>query len=305
MIDYKINKSFRLLSIYEKLNKGELLNKNELAQEYNVTEKTTQRDIDDLRAYIAETHLTQGETVIKYDKIKKGYRLVKFEQECLTNKEILAVSKILLESRAFCKQEMDTILSKLFVQSTANDRKQIEDVIKNEQFYYVPLMHNKKLLDPVWELSQCVTKSEITEIRYTRMDGVTRDHKVKPVAIMFSEYYFYLIAFMADDSKTSPTLFRIDRLNSFKTTGEKFRTPYNDKFNDGKFRKLVQFMLAGKFGKLTFEYSGPSLEAILDKLPTAKVLNENDGIYTIKVEGYIAGIDMWLKTQGDYVEILE
>ena len=52
--DYKGKKSFRLLNMYERLNKGEVLNKNELAINFGVTNKTIQRDIDDLRAYISE-----------------------------------------------------------------------------------------------------------------------------------------------------------------------------------------------------------------------------------------------------------
>lgn len=53
-MDYSGNKGFRLLSIYERLNKGEMLNKAKLAEMFGVGVKTIQRDIDDLRAYLAE-----------------------------------------------------------------------------------------------------------------------------------------------------------------------------------------------------------------------------------------------------------
>ena len=46
-LDYCGNKGFRLLSIYERLNKGEILHKTELAEQFSVSEKTVQRDIDD------------------------------------------------------------------------------------------------------------------------------------------------------------------------------------------------------------------------------------------------------------------
>jgi transcriptional antiterminator len=86
-IDYNGNKGFRLLNIYERFNKGEILEKAELAEQFGVTQKTIQRDIDDLRAYIAEIHFAENEVAIKYDKIRNGYYLIHYEREWLTSEE--------------------------------------------------------------------------------------------------------------------------------------------------------------------------------------------------------------------------
>lgn len=125
-IDYNGNKGFRLLSIYERLNKGEIIEKAQLAEYFGVTQKTIQRDIDDLRAYIAEVHFAESEVAIKYDKVKKGYYLVRFEREWLTNEEVISLCKILLESRAFCKEELNSLISKLLTQVVPNDRKKLK-----------------------------------------------------------------------------------------------------------------------------------------------------------------------------------
>lgn len=50
---------------------------------------------------------------IEYDRIKKGFVMVGDEPSMMTNSEILAVSKILLESRAFTKRKLKTILDKM------------------------------------------------------------------------------------------------------------------------------------------------------------------------------------------------
>lgn len=300
-IDFNGNKGFRLLSIYELLNKGELIKKAELAAKYGVTEKTIQRDIEDLREYLSCTYFDEGEVSIIYDRSRFGYYLVRMEREWLTNEEVLAVCKILLESRAFCNEELETLVAKLLAQVTPNDRKQVEAMIRNEQFHYVPLRHGKKLLATIWELSEYITKHEVIRIVYSRQDGAQREHEVKPVAIMFSEYYFYLIAYMADGSKDFPTIFRIDRIGRLQGTEVRFRIPYRNKFSDGEFRKRVQFMYSGELRKVKFKYSGPSIEAILDRLPTAEVLVEKDGVYTVSAEVYGNGIDMWLRSQGDLV----
>ncbi|MFI3173379.1 MAG: WYL domain-containing protein [Rikenellaceae bacterium] len=303
MIDYHASKGFRLIHMYELLNKGEVLSKEQLVQKFSITEKTFQRDIDDLRTYLSSTHFDEGEVAIKYDRIRGGYYLVRMEREWLTNQEVLAICKILLESRAFCKEELHPLVEKLLAQASPDARHEVEDIIRSEKFHYVPLQHGQAIIETIWALSQYINKSEIVEISYKRKDGVGRVHRIKPTAIMFSEYYFYLIAFMADDSKDYPTVFRIDRILAHNSCGEKFYIPYKDKFNEGEFRKRVQFMFSGPLRVVTFQYNGNSIESILDRLPTAEVLDEQGGVYTLRAEVYGDGIDMWLRSQGDMVEV--
>ena len=256
-----------------------------------------------MRAYLAETHFTETEASIKYDKSKNCYFLKRLEREWMTNEEALALCKILLESRAFCKEELSHLIDKLIAQISPNDRRIAESIIRNEYFHYVPLRHEKKLLNPIWTLSQYITNQEIISFEYQRQDGKHSSKTVKPVSIMFSEFYFYLIAFVADDSKDYPIIFRIDRIADIRNTGEHFTIDYSKKFRDGEFRKRVQFMYAGELKTVKFEYSGV-LEAILDRLPTAKILKEENGVYTISAETYGDGIYMWLRSQGDMVKIV-
>lgn len=302
--DYNGNKGFRLLSIYERLNKGEILSKQDLASCYGVGEKTVQRDIDDLRAYLADEHQFESEISLRYDRKKQGYYLIRFEREWLKNEEVLAVCKILLESRAFEKSELKQLLEKLLIQAVPKDRQVVQNIINSEYSCYVPLQHRKKLLIPLWELSQSIVNHKIINFDYIRMDGVKRKHCVKPVAIMFSEYYFYLIAFIADGSKEFPTVFRIDRISNIADTTEKFTVPYCKQFSDGEFRKRVQFMYPGTLRKVTFEFDGSSIEAILDKLPTAEILKESQGVYTIRAEMFGNGIKMFLLSQGSNIRVI-
>lgn len=301
---FRENKGFRLLNIYERLNKGEKVSKQRLADDFGVSIKTIQRDIDDLRAYISETHFTDFEASVRYDRAKNCYYLVRLEREWVTNEEALALCKILLESRAFRKDELSQLIEKLIMQIAPSDRSTAENIIRNEFVNYVPLQHKKHLLSPVWKLSECITNQRVISFYYTRQDGRETKKTVKPVSIMFSEFYFYLIAYAADDSADYPIVFRIDRIADMKETGETFSVPYRERFNDGEFRKRIQFMYSGKLKKVTFEYSGV-LEAILDRLPTAKIIRKDKNVYTITAESYGDGIDMWLRSQGDKAKIIE
>ena len=306
-IEKRKKQGVRLLLLREDLEKGKNINKEEIKAKFDIDDKTFQRDIDFLRAFYTEN--INPEIEIKYNKKKNGY-ILENNKDRFRNEEILAISKILLESRAFCKDELDELLRKLRLLSEEDEMKQVKEMIKNEKFNYVPLKHGKKLLDLIWELSKYITKQEIISISYTTKEGKSKVHRIKPVSIMFSEYYFYIVSFMADKFvEDGPTIFRIDRIKKLKGTGENFEVPYLERFEDGEFRKRVQFMLSGKLRTVKFEYTG-ILEVVQDRLPTAEVVEEiklDDGIkkYVITAEVYGKGIDMWLKSQGDKVRVVE
>lgn len=296
------NKGQRLLGIFDRLSRGETISKEALAREYGVTEKSIQRDIDDIRSYLSGA--AGGPADISYNRQEKGYRLVEEESGRLTRKEILAMAKILLESRAFAKEELHTILDKLIDACPQSGRQVVEDLVRNEAFCYVPPRHGRKLLDALWDISLFIKKKEIIRLHYRRQDGAERQHTLKPVALLFSEFYFYLVAYK-DEETSFPTVFRVDRIETMEKTGDHFQVPYRDRFKDGEFRKRVQFMYPGVLRRVTFTYSGPSVEAVLDRLPTARILSRKDGIYILNAEAYGKGLDMWLGSQEKWVKVLQ
>ena len=99
------DKIARILDLYTKLMNGYLIRKGEEAERYGVNERSIQRDIDDIRCYLENDALNHGfVNSIKYDRDNKGYRLEQIYKIRLTNSEILAICKILLDSRAFTKK---------------------------------------------------------------------------------------------------------------------------------------------------------------------------------------------------------
>lgn len=306
-------KSARLLTIYSELISGRLLNKAELAQRFHVTQRSIQRDIESLRCFFAEQMLSQD---IVYDNKAKGYRLTNRRPKGLTNSEIFAVCKILLESRSMRQDEMMPILDKLLDCCVpAENRTSVQELISNEKFLYVEPHHGKKVLNNLWKLGQAVQKHRVLEIQYQKLkQGETVFRLIEPVGLLFSEYYFYLVAFIRNiDRKQAfenpedmfPTIYRVDRIQYFRETGEVFSPAYATRFQEGEFRKRVQFMFGGKLRTVRFTYSGPSIEAVLDRLPTAEIIAEQNGEYEVRAEVFGKGIDMWLRSQGEYLTIKE
>lgn len=130
---------------------------------------------------------------------------------------------------------------------------------------------------------------------------------------MFSDFYFYVVAFIDDKevkkdfdiiNDSFPTIYRVDRIKGLSVLNEKFKVIYSNRFEEGEFRKRIQFMYGGKLQRIKFKYLGYSVESILDRLPTAKILAEEEGVYTISAEVFGNGIDMWLRSQGNLIEVI-
>ena len=302
-------KSARLLEIYSRLSQGAVLKKSELAQDFHVTPRSIQRDMEDLRCFFAERHLEQD---VIYDGRQKGYRMVSRDPRRLTDSEVLAVCKILLESRSLPADDMLPILDKLIDCAVPpENQRDVRALVANEKLHYIPPHHGQHILDTLWTLGQAVRDQRVIEVEYQRMkDPQLVKRRMQPVGIMFSEYYFYLTAFLEDKTDFDnpddlfPTIYRIDRIKSVKVLNEHFRVPYAKRFEEGEFRKRVQFVYGGKLEHIRFRYTGPSLEAVLDRLPTAQVIKTEENGWLISAEVFGKGIDMWLRSQGEYVTVI-
>ena len=310
----KQSKNSRTLDMYARLCEGKVINKLEESQRFGVDERSIQRDIDDIRAFL-DNRLTEYKT-IEYDRNKKGFVMTSSEGSDMTNSEILAVTKILLESRAFTKKELNEILNKMVKGCVPlKNLKLVSELIANERYHYVELHHKSMLQDKMWELGENIKEHNLLEIKYTKANAVEESIKriIEPVGFFFSEYYFYLNAYIDIQDENGkyvhkydyPAIFRLDRIKSYKRTGEKFQIPYASRFEEGEFRKRVQFMYAGKLMNIQLKYYGANSEPILDRLPKAKIVKQDKEETLIEAEVYGKGIVMWLLSQGSNIEVIK
>lgn len=307
----KIN---RILSIYTMLIEGQVVNKAEMARRFDVNARSIQRDMECIRRFLEDRVTENGiQKELVYDYRGKGYRLEEPEELMLTNEEVLAVCKILLDSRAFVKQEMIGILDKLVSCSVPKkNQKAVNELLSNEKYHYIEPHHGKRFLDKMWKIGQAIRESRVIRINYQKLKNHEQvSRRLEPLAILFSEYYFYLVGFIEDIDRDAafqnaddpyPTIYRIDRIDNLQVLQEHFKIPYSNRFEEGEFRKRVQFMYGGRLQRIQFEYIGPSVEAVLDRLPTARILREEDGRYLVQAEVFGKGVEMWLRSQGNMVQ---
>lgn len=319
MEDVNVGKSSRVLFLYEKLLQGQTIKKDRLAMQFGVNEKSIQRDFEIIRDFLDRRKAEEGYGAqLIYDYREKGYCLDQAGRFTLSNAEVLAVSKILLASRAFTKKEMMEILNNLIENCVpAEERRLISGLLGNEQFHYVELQHHKVFLDKLIPLGQAIRECRVIQIRYEKLkEREAVERRLEPLAILFSEFYFYLVGFIEGHEGEEnfenmenrfPAIYRIDRIEKLKVLDEHFRIPYANRFEEGEFRKRIQFMYGGNLRRIRFRYRGLSIEAVLDRLPTARILREEEEGYVVEAEVFGKGVDMWVKSQGeditDYIEL--
>ena len=296
------NQTYRVLSMYDRLCRGYVLTKKAEADAFQVGEKTIQRDIDSLRVFIEKEKTNQ---YLVYDRKLKGYRLEMQDDPFLLNEEILAIVKILIESRAFPKVDMDHLIDKLTDLAQPANQVFIKHLMLNEKHLYVDLQHKRSLFSLIWELVNAVYAKKLINIRYKREhDDFDHERTLQPVGLIFSEYYFYLIAYQTKRELDFPTIYRVDRITACHVTNEKFKVPYSDRFQEGEFRKRIQFMYAGELMTIKFRFTGPSPQAVLDRLPTARIVSKEDNSIVFEAEVFGTGIKMWLLSQGEHIKVI-
>lgn len=202
------------------------------------------------------------------------------------------------------------MLDKLLENCVSEDKENVKRILGNELINYASPRHNKELLNQLWQISNAINKQQVLNISYYKVgiNGKLQEEIssriIHPQGLLFSEYYFYLIAFIEGKSYEYPAIYRVDRIEELITTGEKYKVDYNKRFKDGEFRQLIQFMQTGKLETVKFRFTGKSIEAVQDRLPSAKVVKEKEGVYIVEAKMFGKGIKMWLLSQGDSVEII-
>lgn len=292
----KKEKSYRILDIVFKLQERKYISSEELKTEYRVDGRTIQRDIKEIKNFFGNKDIE-----VVFNRSKKTYELLG-GSEVLDKKKILGVAKVLLESRAFNKEETESIINNLLKFVDKKYRKEIEDIIGNEFKNYIPLNHSIKLVEYIWELTEYIRSHSKIKIKYGKMGGGEGEKIGVPVSILFSEFYFYII--IREEITDRDIILRVDRIKKVIDLKEKVHINYAERFQDIEYRKKIQFMFGGEEIKLKFEFMGASIEAIKDKLPTAKVKELSEKRYSVEADVfYSRGLIMWLLTQGKYIKV--
>lgn len=297
-----LQKRERILDIMYKALRGQQLKLADLASKYDVSKRSIARDIKEINELFEEDYENYRNTRLVYYRNENAYRLSC--DEFLSSKELVAILEILIGSRALSNAELVGIIDKLQAFTSRDDDALVKKILLKELFKYDPVGSDcKSTVENLWELSRDIHNQKEITIEYIRMDRQSVTRRVRPVSVMFSDYYFYLFAFEINHPKDI-RYFRVDRITHIQRHKETFSTETH-KFDEGELRQRIQFMFPGETKKIRFEFTGPSTQAILDKIPTAKLVGKSQGVDIIEADViYGRGFLMYMLSQGSWVKAI-
>ena len=297
-------KTDRVLELFFRALKGEFLSAKELAIQYNVSPRSISRDITSLKLFLAEHRDTLGNAELVYSSSNHCYHLE--TEHFISNKELLAVTKVLIGCRPFHHTELLELIRKLKLHTSPKDKAVLEDLIRNEIYHYKPIHFDcPGVIDNLWTITEHISSKRLITVTYIKMDRSVVKRTLKPVSVVFSEYYYYLIAYDTSAGEPGvPHYYRIDRITDIVAHREHFKLTKEQEVDEGLLKKRSQFMWPGKLRRVRFEFSGPSVQAVLDRLPTSRVVELRNDTSIIEAEVYGDGIKMFLLSQGSWVKVL-
>ena len=295
-----MNDQERILSIFLRLQSGAHLSKAQLSDEFGVSPKTIQRDFSLLGEFLMTQPSFAAE--LAYDS-KYHTRYLK-GRSLFNKKDILIISKILLENRALNKGENDSLLKSLLNLVSREEQKEIEAIIGSEKLNYAPIADQQERIDKIWEWSEMIREERVVEIAYqSPYQKETKKYLVFPVSLYYDIHYFYLVGYHLKH-ETYMTL-RLDRIQSWQVSeASKPNISYGRKFRDGDIRnQRVDAFIGQKIRiELEFRYD-PTI--VLDQFPTANIIGQNGEWTCFKLESqYTPGLKRWLLGQGEAVKVL-
>ena len=203
-------KIFRLVSILNKLNGGGKVRSSELADEFNVSIRSVQRDLDllNLTGFPLDV---QEKGVYSF---MPGFSLRKL---MLTDEEASLLSFF---------HEIANSLGKNFSESF---RSLVSKVLAREDSspFFVKLPEipaHMKNFPFVKELEQAVNESQKVLIKYESANGI-REHRLCPLKLVNFEGFWYLLAM--PDGKRQFRKFRVEKIKGLELLDENFDPPRN------------------------------------------------------------------------------
>lgn len=290
----------RLLTIFFRLQAGERLSKAQLSKKFGIDNRTVQRDMSILKNFLQEQHISNTE--IKFDTSDNTYRLI--AKTTFNKKDILVISKILLENRALNKSELKSLLDGLLSLLSREEQKEIDAITGSESFNYKSLTNDKDRIDTIWILSEAIRREQMLDIEYKAPLKDIKSHIIFPVSLYYDAHYFYLVAYHLKHEKY--TTYRVDRIETLsKSQKKKPQISYGHKYRDGDVRNQKVDAFAGKNIDVTLIYKGNS-EIVLDQFPEREILSENYDEIKVKITSQdTPGLKRWILGQGEAVTLLD
>ncbi|WP_252231889.1 WYL domain-containing protein [Clostridium sp. ZBS15] len=213
---------YRILDLYNLINKENQFDKAAFVKYSGTSERTVRRDIKCLNDYFKRNYENEGSNgvyrEISYCRKENLYNANLRSDYDFSESDIYAFVKVIIQSRAFTRKEITRMLN--ILSSQVKDASVVKEIIAKEELYYVEPQHKKDIIDLLWIIRKSIERGKQVEFDYKRADGRQKHHVVNPIAVVFNEYYFYLVSEIEKGSSKFEIPFRVDRIENYIETNK-------------------------------------------------------------------------------------
>lgn len=288
-----MDKITRVLLLYSKLSKGDEINKTIFCFENDCSQRTFDRDIEDIRLFLSESFSTAE---LIYDRENNIYYISGSKREKLESTEYLFIERLLRDTAVLRKDEFDILTSHLLSNSENSDAGELyrQDLYDN---YKSPL-HNKALLKMHGDLMYIIKNQNIISISYSKFNGEETEKLIIPCDVKFDLGYLYLIGYDRQKDYIYPAYYRLDRINSFIIVRKQYKDEKNKVKNYLKFyAKGITQMYGGEYVEIVLSCKKEFYSYIYDKFLNVEIISKNDETVKVKLCAFEDGFVKWLISQ--------
>lgn len=298
----------RVIEIFTKLLNHETVSTKGIAESYQVSLRTAQRDIQAVKEAIETIYRDQN--VLQKSRGNQYTLNAPFR---LQGKELYALLKILLDSRGLNEKEADALVGKILSLAPAADAKILKRGIQNEWVYKAGIQDQSDRIDRLWELEKLIQQEATLKLTYVshelRETPAEEEMLFRPVSLFFDNFYFFLVGL--SPGQASYVTLRVDWITKIVPAEEKIAIPRAKRYEHGLERPKTAYGYLGRKTRLRFEYYG-YVGYVKDRFPSCKVIEKNAkpndfpfavSLLEIEVE-YSWGVKLWLLSQGSIIRVI-
>jgi predicted DNA-binding transcriptional regulator YafY len=283
----------RLLGLVIYLLNRDIVNANTLAEKFDVSTRTIQRDIDTLNLV--------GIPIISIQGINGGYSIIdsfRLEKQ-ITNSEdyqfIISVLKCM--TSAYNNKKNDTTLEKLLSVS-----KQGKSIIPKLKLDFSVSREGSNIDEYLKIIESAMYKEQVIEFEYTSSHGDKTLLSVEPIAVIYKWHAWYMLGYCC--TKKDYRLYKVIRIGRLKKTGKAFSIKHEN----------IDGLIASQEKQDNRKYMNVKILckeeiriSIEEYFPNASITTKEDGEFILQFPA-LDNESAWkgmLFTYGDKIKIIE
>ncbi len=225
----------RILKMYESMRGGGKINKAASCLEYEISERTFQRDMQKIRIFLSEEY--SGWEIQGPDNEGDYWIPGSCEHGELTLVELALIIKILKSEQALEKNEFEGFVGNLQSVAEKGEKKTVQNLFQQEISQYNEREGQKAFLKLFGDLQKCIMERNVIRLELKENRQEKRRIRFYPVAVECQEGRFYLLGFQEGQEFSA---FFLDEIESFQTASQKYDREIAEKYSYREGKELYE-----------------------------------------------------------------